>query len=301
MTATQWNDEEDAAMDYLPHVDQIIYLRGIRRRMDYQTGIAGMAAHISYEWLSQLAEVHPRRGSNIKEPPRLTKEALRAVFARLEGAGLVERVRDAGGRGLVFRCLKASLDQSASRRNNPSTTPAQPQQHNPATFSHTDNSGEMSNPSTTPAQPQRHNPIQVSGFREESEANASLCGAAKKSRFAEFWDAWPSGQRKRDRHKAEQAWKRLKLDDQADMIIADIKRRATDDQQWLRGYAPMPTTYINGKRWEDEFDAPQRTGKLNGKASVADHNRLALDSWLNADDTRKTADIIEGEFIRESV
>jgi hypothetical protein len=141
----------------------------------------------------------------------------------------------------------------------------------------------------------------VSGFREESEANASLCGAAKKSRFAEFWDAWPTGQRKRDKHKAEQAWKRHKLDDQADMIIADVKRRATDDQQWLRGYAPMPTKYINDKRWEDEFDAPQLTGKLNGKPSVADHNRLALDSWLNADDNRPTADFIEGEFIRESV
>lgn len=25
---TQWNDDEDAALDYLPHVDQVIYLRG---------------------------------------------------------------------------------------------------------------------------------------------------------------------------------------------------------------------------------------------------------------------------------
>jgi hypothetical protein len=281
-------------MDYLPHVDQIIYLRGIRRRMDYQTGIAGISAPISYEWMSQLVEVVPDRGSRMKAPARLKKDELRSAFARLERAGLIERVRDHGGRGLVFRCLLASgMGLSAG-----GATPEPPLSHpNRATpeYSATARHGEtMSHPRATLAACAMSHPIQESGIREESEANASLCRAAP-SRFVEFWDAWPSGQRKRDRHKAEQAWKRLKLDDQADMIISDVKRRAVADQQWLRGYAPMPTTYLNGKRWEDEFEAPVRQPSMV-RASVADRNRDAMAAWLNAEDPASGATVIEGVF-----
>jgi hypothetical protein len=152
----------------------------------------------------------------------------------------------------------------------------------------------MNNPRTTLAACAMSNPIQESGIREESEANASPCRAAP-SRFGEFWDAWPSGQRKRDRHKAEQAWKRLKLDDQADMIISDVKRRAVADQQWLRGYTPMPTTYINGRRWEDEFDAPIHQPSM-GRASVADRNRDAMAAWLADESPTTGATVIEGVF-----
>jgi hypothetical protein len=90
---------------------------------------------------------------------------------------------------------------------------------------------------------------------------------AAKNRFEEFWAAWPSGHRKRAKGKAEEAWKRHRLDALADHLIADVKRRAVEDQQWLAGFAPMPSTYLNGKRWEDEFATPS---DRNGNASGAD-------------------------------
>ncbi len=175
MAIASWNDAEDEALDYLPHMDQVIYLRGIRRRMDYQTGIAGVTAPISYAWLAQLVEVRPRRGSHMRVPGRPTKEQLRAVFRRLEHAGLIEWIRDHGGKGLIFRCLLADTDQSVPRRNNPRTTPEQPQMSYPMNTPDNSNNDndlhEQSNPTnnlrTTPGHPLRSNPIPVSGIRKD--------------------------------------------------------------------------------------------------------------------------------------
>jgi hypothetical protein len=36
------------------------------------------------------------------------------------------------------------------------------------------------------------------------------------------------------------------------------------DRQWVSGYIPLPTTYLNGERWEDEIESPnqQHNGPL---------------------------------------
>jgi hypothetical protein len=128
---TAWNSEEDAALDYLPYLDQVIYLRGIRRRMDYATGVAGIAHPISYLWLSQMTEVRPAPGSHVRLPARLKKDELRSIFARLERSGLVERIRDHGLKSLVFRCLLADWDQSVSERSHPGATHAAPAMSHP--------------------------------------------------------------------------------------------------------------------------------------------------------------------------
>ena len=74
--------------------------------------------------------------------------------------------------------------------------------------------------------------------------------------FDAFWDAWPAGHRKRARKTALAAWRSHHLEDKADMIIADVRHRAHHDEQWLRGFAPMPQTYLRGARWEDELGSP---------------------------------------------
>lgn len=75
-------------------------------------------------------------------------------------------------------------------------------------------------------------------------------------RFPEFWSAYP---KKREKKKARDAWKRKKLDARADEIITDVQTRIEKDGQWIEGYIPHPTTYINGERWEDEIE-PRRGG-----------------------------------------
>ena len=82
-------------------------------------------------------------------------------------------------------------------------------------------------------------------------------GQTAPDRFREFWEAYP---KKRDRKKARDAWKRKRLDSRADQIIADVQRRVRNDDQWLKGYVPHATTYINGERWEDEINSGPGSG-----------------------------------------
>jgi hypothetical protein len=70
--------------------------------------------------------------------------------------------------------------------------------------------------------------------------------------FEEFWAAYP---RKDGKKVARQRWNRLKPDEEMrKKILADIERRKRSPE-WLKEngrFIPMPATYLNQQRWEDE-------------------------------------------------
>lgn len=70
------------------------------------------------------------------------------------------------------------------------------------------------------------------------------------ARFQDFWDAYPI---KRAKKAAQAKWKQKRLDAKADELIADVKRRVRDDQQWRDGFAPHASTYLHQERWTDEL------------------------------------------------
>ena len=80
-------------MDYLPHRAQVMYLRVLRRRMDFDTCIVGITVRLSYMLIAEWLEERPAVRSN-KPLVRLTVGEIRAVLAMLERVGLVERVFD---------------------------------------------------------------------------------------------------------------------------------------------------------------------------------------------------------------
>ena len=70
--------------------------------------------------------------------------------------------------------------------------------------------------------------------------------------FDEFWELYP---RKLDKKRAMASWKRIALKDHA-AIMENIAGRIRSDESWSKDggkYIPHPTTYLNGKRWEDQF------------------------------------------------
>ena len=67
-------------------------------------------------------------------------------------------------------------------------------------------------------------------------------------RFEDFWQAYPN---KKGRKDAEKAWARKGLDAQADLILADVRRRQVHDRDWQRGYVPHGSTYVNAEGWRD--------------------------------------------------
>src|SRR5687768_4733964 len=97
-----WSAEEDAAMDYLPHAAQVLYLRVLRRRMDFNTGVVGLRCRISYQLIGEWLEVRPPPKST-KPIVRLTVSEIRAALTQLERVGLIKRIeRDGEAMPLVF-------------------------------------------------------------------------------------------------------------------------------------------------------------------------------------------------------
>lgn len=72
--------------------------------------------------------------------------------------------------------------------------------------------------------------------------------AQQSARFDEFWSAYPV---KKGKSEALKTWKRKGLDAIADTILADVRNRMERDGDWLRGFTPHGSTYINGDGWQD--------------------------------------------------
>ena len=71
------------------------------------------------------------------------------------------------------------------------------------------------------------------------------------SKFDAFWEVYP---KKQDKKKAEIAFKKLSEEVQ-DVIIAHVNVRAKQDIKWLSGFIPMPSTFLNGERWCDDYES----------------------------------------------
>jgi hypothetical protein len=72
-----------------------------------------------------------------------------------------------------------------------------------------------------------------------------------------FWPAYPTIRRQAKRQ-ALQILLRLKPDAALRARILSGLERLKKSDGWARGFVPMPTTFLNGHRWEDEAAGPVR-------------------------------------------
>lgn len=72
--------------------------------------------------------------------------------------------------------------------------------------------------------------------------------------FERFWNVYPKKQGKK---RTEELFKKLNVDEALlDKMLSSIEKWKTTDQ-WKRDngqYIPMPSTWLNGRRWEDEVE-----------------------------------------------
>lgn len=130
MSSWAWCSEEDARLDYLDPAAQVLYLRVLRRNMDFGTGIVGVSARLSYAKLAEWLEVRPPAGST-KPVERLSMSRIRALLAMLERAGLIERVRNKGE--VVPLVFKLVFARAGSVRSNEERQGEQQQKREGAT------------------------------------------------------------------------------------------------------------------------------------------------------------------------
>ena len=81
--------------------------------------------------------------------------------------------------------------------------------------------------------------------------------------FEDFWQVYP---RKENKKRSRELWAAMSVKDQRsalDRLPLFLPQYAADDPQFI----PMPTTWINGRRWEDE-PKPVGVPKKNGKVDM---------------------------------
>jgi len=100
----------------------------------------------------------------------------------------------------------------------------------------------------------------------EAEAYKDPKPTVCKCRFEEWWKGYPTKVKKKE---ARKKWKAKRLSEKADMLIADVANRVANDDQWMRGFVPHPTTYLNGERWNDELTMPE--GRQTTEAAAVEH------------------------------
>ena len=133
---------------YLPHRAQVLYLRGLRRFMDYESGIVGDRRRVSLQQMRECLEVNP---DNESSSPRYqpTNHEIRASLEQLVRAGLIQRLQKRS----KFDPMRFLLPLASIRQN------SQPQENRKGTTARHDALDTMAYAQGGAREPQGHNRI----------------------------------------------------------------------------------------------------------------------------------------------
>lgn len=98
---------------------------------------------------------------------------------------------------------------------------------------------------------------------KQSNTKESITKEDTSCMFETFWKAYP---RKVNKQGAEKAFKKLKPNDDLFKAIMDGLENQKKSKQWTRDngqYIPHASTWLNGKRWEDELEGEANTQQLD--------------------------------------
>ncbi len=111
-----------------------------------------------------------------------------------------------------------------------------------------------------------------------SSSSSSNTPSPPKGAFEDFWECWPKNDRKQDKAKCSEKWKREGLDTVAEAIVADVTAKK-HSQKWRDGFIEAPMVYLNNRRWEDG-SASAATGPKRGTDEYAALHKSA--EWWRA-------------------
>jgi len=259
---TSWNDEEDLALQGLPWMAQLLYLRGLRPYMDYASGVVGIKRGISYQGLAETLYREAGQGKHEYGSPTLS--AIRNGISVLEKAGLLIRIE--ADRRLIFELVLATRDDSVSEKYDRRTTDVrQTRRDRPITKQNnslTDNNDRR----TTDPIPEKCDTPPVSGIRKESlptelierERNNARGARLALSSLPAEWRDWAN--RERPDLDADATWQIFH-----DHWIAIAGTRGCKSdwlatwRNWVRRETASPGGH-NGHRYES---AAEKRAKIN--------------------------------------
>ena len=163
------------------------------------------------------------------------RDQVRAALAELEAVGYLVKAQTHDEGGKFSGAVYVLQEEAPPLSENPTTVRRknEPLSEKPST----------GNPTT-------ENPTLINNIYNKRTPRTPPEGDAA---FDRFWSRYP---RKQDKAKARRAWAKLAPDGAlAERIMAalEVQRRS---ESWTREggrYIPMPSTWLNGRRWEDEL------------------------------------------------
>lgn len=160
------------------------------------------------------------------------------LLGELEAAGVFSRT----GAGVIYsRKMTRMAKKAAIARKNGKNG------GNPSLRKEKGNHASDNQNPTGTDKPQK---LETRNQSEEREAKASLV----RSRFSEFWDAYPHRDGKRNRSGAMRSYERAVKRGASEQDIIDGALRAHGDRRVREGFARDPTTWLNQEGWADEID-----------------------------------------------
>lgn len=106
-----------------------------------------------------------------------------------------------------------------------------------------------------------------------------LCTDGAQHGFERFWKLYP---RKANKAKAEAAWKKLSVTAEMFAVITSALAKQATSIDWLKSggqFIPHATTWLNGKRWEDEVVPVSTSQSRHTNLDQIDHTAgLELDA-----------------------
>ena len=106
----------------------------------------------------------------------------------------------------------------------------------------------------------------------DADADAEKKELVAKRPFDLFWEAYPKKVKKKD---AIRIWQSKRLDAMAGTLVADVKRRLSEDRRWVGGFVCDPPVYLRGERWNDAIEPIEKNG--NGIDHAAKEKSQTLD------------------------
>ena len=92
--------------------------------------------------------------------------------------------------------------------------------------------------------------------------------------FDGWWKSWPAGQRKVAKQQCINKWAKFGCANNAGHIQAHTEWMQTQDD-WLRGFVPMPVTYLNQQRWLD-WEMPVIISKPSALTVILAHKGVPM-------------------------
>lgn len=198
-------------------------------RLDLKTkGLFAIVQSFPEDWEYSVSGLAARVG--------IGRDGIRGCLRQLEDAGYLLREQPHGEHGHFSRTTFVFQDQAPVQKS--------PLTEKPSTVK----------PSTV--EPSPVNPTQVNKQVSKETSNKPPIvpqGAdGQEQLFDRFWKAYP---RHEGKEPAWRAWRRLKPNIQICRIMSAALERQKTSESWQRDggrYIPMPATWLNQRRWEDE-------------------------------------------------